>query len=56
MVLKRSGMQVVSAVPVSERLLHYVEQGSVDTVLLELDKNPERNPECLGNLLTQLHQ
>jgi len=56
MVLERSGMQVVSAVPLSEQLLDRVDQESVDVVLVDLDEHIEREPGYLDNLLDHLRE
>jgi type II secretory pathway predicted ATPase ExeA/CheY-like chemotaxis protein len=56
MVLERSGMQVVSAVPLSEQLLDTVDQESVDVVLVDLDEHIERESGYLDNLLDHLRE
>jgi type II secretory pathway predicted ATPase ExeA len=54
MVLERSGMQVISAVPLSEQFLDQVDQESVDVVLVDLDEHIEREPGHLDSLLDHL--
>jgi len=56
MVLERSGMQVVSAVPLTEQLLDRVDQDGVDVVLVDLDEHIEREPGYLDNLLDHLRE
>lgn len=54
MVLERSGVQVVSAVPIGEELFRYVELENVDAVLVDLDENNQHTPDYLPELLDRL--
>ncbi len=54
MVLERSGVQVVSAVPIGVELFKYVELDNVDVVLVDLDENIQQTPDYLPELLDKL--
>lgn len=56
MVLERSGADVVSAVPLDDRLFRQIDEKNVDAVLVDLDDNATRSPEYLERMVDRIHQ
>lgn len=54
MILERSGVLVVSAVPIGEELFRYTELDKVDVMLVDLDENIQNTPDYLPELLDRL--
>ncbi len=57
MVLERSGTQVISGVPLDDRLFGQIDQQNVDAVLVDLDESTGRSPGYLEDLVDRIqHQ
>lgn len=56
MVLERSGMQVVAAVPLEESLFNQIGQNNIDAVLVDLNVESGQDLFNLANLLDRLQR
>lgn len=56
MVLERSGVDIVSAVPLDERLFGRVDQANVDAVLVDIEEGTDYSPGYLEGLVDRIQQ
>jgi len=54
MMLERSGLQVMAAVPISEALIEQLGRENVDVLLMDLDEGVTRRPYDLDRLIDQV--
>ena len=54
MMLERSGLQVVAAVPIGEELIEQLDRENVDVLLVDLDEGVSRRPYDLDRLIDQV--